>query len=150
MIATVTLNPAVDEFYRVPGFRGGGWFRSGETVRSAGGKGVTMARILKQLGQETLALGFLAGFNGDLLRDCLRREGISTNFVNVPGETRNDVFILNESGHEETMIAEEGPRSARRRCGASSPPMIGRCGGPGMLPWEARSLPGSTRGSTRN
>jgi 1-phosphofructokinase len=65
--------------------------------------------ILSQLGCESAAMGFLAGFSGEYVRDVLRRHRITTNFVHVPGETRTNVYIVDEIGHIETGIAELGP-----------------------------------------
>ena len=73
MIVTVTLNPAVDEEYVVPEFRPGGWFRATKVQRSPGGKGINVSLVLKQLGLETAAMGFLAGFSGEYIRDFLRQ-----------------------------------------------------------------------------
>jgi len=109
VIITVTLNPAVDEEYVVPEFRPGGWFRTSSTGRSPGGKGINVSLIMAQLGYTTAAMGFLAGFNGEYIRDALRRKRITTNFVHVRGETRTNVYIVDEIGRVETGIAESGP-----------------------------------------
>lgn len=109
MIVTVTLNPAVDEEFVVSEFRPGGWFRSRNANRSPGGKGINVSLLLSQLGYETAAMGFLAGFNGGYIRDVLRKEHITTNFVHVKGETRTNVYIVDETGKMETGISETGP-----------------------------------------
>jgi 1-phosphofructokinase family hexose kinase len=109
LIVTVTLNPAVDEEYLLPEFRPGGWSRATHVDRSPGGKGINVSMILSQLGCESAAMGFLAGFTGEYVRDVLRRHRITTNFVHVPGETRTNVYIVDEIGHIETGIAELGP-----------------------------------------
>lgn len=108
-IVTVTMNPAVDIQYVVPDFRPGRWFRASEVDRSAGGKGINVSIILQQLGYESAAMGFLAGFSGEYIRDTLRRLKLTTNFVNVIGESRTDVYIVDEVGHIETGVAEAGP-----------------------------------------
>jgi 1-phosphofructokinase len=109
VIVTVTLNPAIDEEYVVPEFAPGGWFRATKTDRSPGGKGVNVSLVLKQLGYDSAAMGFLAGFNGEYVRDSLKRLGLTTNFVHMRGETRTNVYIVDEVGHVETGIAEGGP-----------------------------------------
>jgi len=109
MIVTVTLNPAVDEEFVVSEFQPGGWFRSRNVNRTPGGKGINVSIMLSQLGYETAAMGFLAGFNGGYIRDVLRRERITTNFVHVKGETRTNVYIVDDVGHVETGISEPGP-----------------------------------------
>ena len=109
MIVTVTLNPAVDEEYLVPEFRPGSWFRASQVNRSAGGKGINVSILLRQMGYDSAALGFLAGYNGEYIRDALRRERVTTNFVHVRGETRTNTYVVDEVGHVETGIAELGP-----------------------------------------
>lgn len=109
MIVTVTLNPAIDEEYVVPEFVPGGWFRATTTDRSPGGKGINVSLVLKQLGYDSAAMGFLAGFNGEYVRDSLKRLGLTTNFVHIKGETRTNVYIVDEVGHVETGIVEAGP-----------------------------------------
>ena len=109
MIVTVTLNPAVDEEFLVPEFQPGGWFRSKNAIRTPGGKGINVSMMLAQLGYESAAMGFLAGFNGAYIRDVLRKDRITTNFIHVKGETRTNVYIVDESGHIETGLSEPGP-----------------------------------------
>ncbi len=109
MIVTVTLNPAVDEECLVPEFRPGKWFRAGQVNRSPGGKGINVSYMLSQVDFPSVAMGFLAGFNGEYIRDALRRLHITTNFIHVPGETRSNVYIVDEVGHIETGVAESGP-----------------------------------------
>lgn len=110
MIVTVTLNPAVDEEYLLPQFTSGNWTRALSSQRTPGGSGVNVAIMLHQMGYETAAMGFLAGFNGDYIRDALRRAGVTTNFIHVPGETRTNVNIIDSSTCSETCIVEEGPQ----------------------------------------
>ena len=77
MIATVTLNPAVDKSVTVRGFEIGKTNR-GEVDRvDAGGKGINVAKALKRLGSEVCALGLLAGSNGRFILDAPPRRGDS-------------------------------------------------------------------------
>ncbi len=113
MILTVTLNPAVDEQYLLPQFELGSWSRAQSSRRTPGGVGINVALTLSQLGYDVAAMGFLAGFNGDYIRDALARRRITTNFVHVTGETRTNVHILDGLGQVETGISEEGPSIAQ-------------------------------------
>ena len=109
MIVTVTLNPAVDEEFVVSDFRPGGWLRSQQADRTPGGKGINVSIMLHQIGYESTAMGYLAGFNGAYILDFLRREQITTSFVHVPGETRTNVYIIDENGNVGTGLSEPGP-----------------------------------------
>jgi len=110
MIATVTLNPAIDKSVTVRGFEIGKTNR-GEVDRvDAGGKGVNVAKALKRLGSPVCALGLMAGSNGRFILDALSAEGIPADFVNVPGETRVNLKIHDPEKGTETELNEPGFR----------------------------------------
>ncbi|MDY3869449.1 MAG: 1-phosphofructokinase family hexose kinase [Pyramidobacter sp.] len=146
MIVTVTLNPAVDEEYELPEFRVGEFSRAASSQRTAGGKGINVALMLAQLGYSAAAMGFLAGFNGEYIRDALRRQNVTTNFVHVQGETRTNVYIADSKNGSGTRIAEKGPvidEDALKRFMTSYRRMINRAsavviGGslPGGVPFD--------------
>ncbi|MDR1482233.1 MAG: PfkB family carbohydrate kinase [Synergistaceae bacterium] len=109
MMITITPNPAIDEVYTVSNFRPGRWFRASDVNRSPGGRGVNVSIILKQLGYDSVSTGFLAGHTGSYIRDEILARGISTNFVDVKGESRSNTFIRDDVGAVETLIADSGP-----------------------------------------
>lgn len=118
MIVTVTLNPSVDEEYLLDEIVLGSWSRANATLRMPGGRGVNVALMLTQLGYSAVAMGFLAGFNGEYIRDALRRANVTTNFVHIQGETRTNVYLSLKNPDEGTSIYEKGPRvddEARKR-----------------------------------
>jgi 1-phosphofructokinase len=108
MIATVTLNPAVDKSVLVRGFEVGKTNRSEVTRLDAGGKGINVAKTLKRLGAPVCALGLIAGSNGRFILDALAAEGISTDFVTVPGETRVNLKVRDPERNTETELNEPG------------------------------------------
>ncbi|MDR1472017.1 MAG: PfkB family carbohydrate kinase [Synergistaceae bacterium] len=110
MIVTITPNPAMDEGYTTREFRPGRWFHASDVNRSPGGRGINVSIILKQLGYDSVAMGFLAGHTGSYIRDDLLARGISTNFVNIKGENRTNTFIRDESSGIETALTDVGPK----------------------------------------
>ena len=109
MIYTVTMNPAIDYVVRLEGtLKSGTINRSiGEDVQF-GGKGINVSNVLRELGQETVALGFVAGQTGAWLERELERSGLQTRFVHLPqGQTRINVKV---KAGEETEINGMGPR----------------------------------------
>lgn len=107
MIYTVTFNPALDYVMRMPSFLPGETNRAQEEELQVGGKGVNVSYILGQLGQESVALGFLAGDTGDLLRARVEKMGVKTDFVFLPaGQTRINVKV---KGQVETELNGRGP-----------------------------------------
>lgn len=109
MIITVTPNPAMDEGYTVSELRPGRWFRAKDVYRSPGGRGINASIVLKQLGYDSVATGFLAGYSGAYIRNDMLERGVSTNFVNIKGENRTNTFILDEMGGLETAVTDVGP-----------------------------------------
>lgn len=85
MIYTVTLNPSLDYFLSVEHFAIGKTNRSDEEVYRPGGKGINVSWVLHNLGLESTALGFLAGFTGQEIKRQMETTGIATDFIELPG-----------------------------------------------------------------
>jgi len=64
LILTVTLTLAVDVTYGVDRIRTGETTRVSTVEHRAGGKGVNVARVLHELGQEVAVCGFAGGSRG--------------------------------------------------------------------------------------
>jgi len=109
MIATVTLNPALDKTVYVRKVRARDTNRILKIEQDAGGKGVNASRVLKELGSETVALGFIGGATGSFIEHVLQRDGIPTDFVHIAGVTRTNIAIQEEDGSPPTMLNEPGP-----------------------------------------
>ncbi len=107
MIYTVTLNPSLDYLVEVPDFQTG---RTNRTIREelkAGGKGINVSLLLKNLGLKSTALGFVGGFTGEEILRQLDKRSISNHFIEVAeGNSRINVKLLNEEG---TEINGQGP-----------------------------------------
>ena len=68
MIYTVTFNPSLDYIVETEGFKLGNTNRTVSERILPGGKGINVSTVLKNLGIESTALGFAAGFTGDEIR----------------------------------------------------------------------------------
>lgn len=107
MIYTVTFNPSLDYIVTVPGFTCGRTNRTAEEKIFPGGKGVNVSMVLKNLGIDSTALGFYAGFTGQELKRLMEQKGVSADFIPVEdGITRINVKIR---GEEESEINGQGP-----------------------------------------
>lgn len=105
MIITVTLNPAIDYVIRVSQLQQGKINRTEEEFLRPGGKGINVSLTLKQLGIESVALGFIAGFTGSALEQLVAEQGVATEFVKCAGSTRINVKIRSD---EETDFNGKG------------------------------------------
>ena len=106
MIYTITFNPAVDLVIQVPNCQLGTLNRSMGEEYVAGGKGINMSIVLKRLGIDNIATGFLGGFSGKFIEEFLEKEGITPQFISVEGTTRINVKV---KGKVETEINAAGP-----------------------------------------
>lgn len=106
MIYTVTLNPSVDYIVEVEEFTLGGLNRMKRDMKLPGGKGINVSRVLKQLGVENTATGFLGGFTGGYIEQWLRQEMIASDFVHITDDTRINIKL---KAGEETEINGAGP-----------------------------------------
>lgn len=106
MIYTVTLNPSIDFIVRLDQVNVGSVNRMDSDDKFAGGKGINVSRVLKRLGIENTATGYIGGFTGQFITDTLHEEAIPTRFVEVDQDTRINVKI---KADQETEINGPGP-----------------------------------------
>ena len=110
MIVTVTLNPTLDKTLSVPALRPGEVHRARFLRQDIGGKGINVSRVrCAALGVASIPIGFLGGATGRAMRDGLVAQGYDARFVEVPGETRQNLTLLDEASGVYTKINEPGP-----------------------------------------
>ncbi len=109
MIITVTLNAAMDRTLVVPNVRLGRRHRSVEQQTFAGGKGVNVARAIKQLGRPVIATGLAGGATGTRIVEALTGESILNDFVRIREESRTNTAVLDPTTGVQTEINEKGP-----------------------------------------
>lgn len=114
MIVTVTLNPAVDRVVVLYELHLGDSNRVFDGQIDPGGKGVNVSRVLQELGETSLATGFVAGSLGSFIQASLKRVGIPAAFIQIPGQTRQNLAIVETRWHRHTMLNEAGPETDPR------------------------------------
>ena len=92
MIYTVTFNPAIDYIAGVEELKMNGINRAISEKILAGGKGINVSIVLKNLGIESVALGFIAGFTGKEIQSRVEQFGIKTDFFPFNRHNANKVF----------------------------------------------------------
>lgn len=107
MIYTVTLNPSLDYMVSVEKFELGMTNRTTAEYILPGGKGINVSTILKNLGIENTALGFLAGFTGEEIERRLNEMGVRTGFIKLEDGISRINFKL--QSFEGTEINGQGP-----------------------------------------
>jgi len=97
MITTVTLNASIDKAYYLEGeIKPGEVMRVVKCRNTAGGKGINVAKIIHLCKEEVFALGFSGGFSGRYLKYLLEQEEIPYKFVEVEGETRSCINVIDK------------------------------------------------------
>ena len=113
MIYTVTLNPSLDYFVTVNDFALGKTNRTASEQMVAGGKGLNVSMVLKNLGVASTALGFVAGFVGREIVSSMEAMGIDSKWIMLEeGNSRINVKIKNIEG---TEINGKGPEVSREK-----------------------------------
>ncbi|EYF05951.1 1-phosphofructokinase [Chondromyces apiculatus] len=96
-LCTVTPNPAIDRTAAVHGLTPGAVHRVLWEQDDAGGKGVNVASFLATWGLTVTATGLMGRDNADVLRALFAERGIDDRFVLVPGRTRTNIKLVDET-----------------------------------------------------
>ncbi|MGA7677218.1 MAG: 1-phosphofructokinase [Dehalococcoidia bacterium] len=113
MIATVTLNPSLDKTVSVEELVVDEANRWTSLRRDPGGKGINVSRVIHELGGETIAYGFIGGFDGEALKHLLRQQGVPFDFTPIKGEIRSNFIITDSETRRQTRIDAPGPNISR-------------------------------------
>lgn len=109
MIRTVCLNPALDKTAQIPNFRLDAVSRIAQLRVDAGGKGINVSKVVRELGGNTVAYALLAGDAGRALERMVTASGIDLKAHYVAGETRTNLKVVDPELHTNTDINEPGP-----------------------------------------
>ena len=83
MIYTVTFNPALDYVVKMDNLELGMVNRSKSEAVFYGGKGINVSTVLKNIGVDSVALGFVAGFTGREIEDGVKAMGVKPDFITL-------------------------------------------------------------------
>jgi 1-phosphofructokinase len=103
-IATITLNPAVDQTVAIPGFQADRVNQVSWEQIDPGGKGVNVASFLSDCGCSVMVSGFLGKENARFFQDFFIQKKIADRFVRVPGKTRVNIKVIDSEQQQVTDI----------------------------------------------
>lgn len=110
MIYTITTNPAIDYILRFDKFEDGATIRANEDEKYPGGKGIMASKILHNLGEKPVNLGFVGGFIGEYIANSIRDLGLDEKFVRIKENSRINVKLKYD---KETEINAKGPKISK-------------------------------------
>jgi 1-phosphofructokinase family hexose kinase len=108
-IVFVAPNPSIDRFHEVERLAVGAIHRPAVVLAVPGGKGLNAARAAATLGGSVTAVAAIGGDAGAWIRHRLADLGVDARFVEIPGETRTCLSVLDGSTGELTEFYEAGP-----------------------------------------
>jgi len=114
MIATITLNPCLDEHITVDGLVVEEANRWSKLHRYAGGKGIDVSRAIHEMDGRTIAYGFIGGSEGRAVEILLDEEGVPFSFTPIKEETRTNFIITDTKTFQQTRIDAPGPRISKK------------------------------------
>ena len=101
------MNPALDKTLEVDNLRLGKLNRVQNVRVDAGGKGINVSKMIKCLGGESVATGFIGGESGDELLKIVKNIGLEQDFIKIVGTTRTNIKVLDKK-HGITELNESG------------------------------------------
>lgn len=113
MILTITANPSVDISYNIDNLKVDDVNRVEKVNKDAGGKGIHVSYVLKELGEEVTNAGFIGGKLGEFIEERLEQREISHDFIKLDDETRNCIAIIHDKN--QTEILEKGPEVSEEK-----------------------------------
>lgn len=101
------MNPAIDLFISMDQLLPHTVNRTNSESYKENGKAVNISRVLHRMNISSIPMGFIGGFSGHFIKDQLNKKGIQTNFIEIDGITRINVFV---QAQDEYKIVNKGPQ----------------------------------------
>ena len=113
-IITLTVNPALDIACSTDVVQHTHKIRTGDDHLDPGGGGINVARVLHELGGDTLAVLMAGGVTGALVEELLDEADVPRRTVPIRGRTRICFTVLERSTGLEYRFVPEGPSVTQR------------------------------------
>lgn len=109
MIATITLNPSIDQHIQVKKLVKDDANRADSIFEYPGGKGVNVSKVIRELGGDTVAYALTGGLTGRRLEELVRRLDFPFRGFSIRGSTRVNTIITDTQDRTQTRISAPGP-----------------------------------------
>lgn len=111
-IVTVTINPTIDKSTTVRALVPEKKLQCSAPVLEPGGGGINVARAIKKLGGDAVAIFLSGGYNGTLLQQLLLDEGVQAKPVEIANATRENIIVLDTATNLQYRLGMPGPEIA--------------------------------------
>jgi 6-phosphofructokinase 2 len=109
-IITVTLNPAIDKLTSAPVLIPEKKLRCSEPLFEPGGGGVNVARAIKKLGGNALAIYLAGGHTGHFFNQLLRDEHVEMLVTETHAYTRENLIVMETASNQQYRFGMPGPQ----------------------------------------
>src|SRR5687767_12746988 len=100
-IVTLTLNPAIDASCEAEEVRPIHKVRTCDERYHPGGGGLNVARVIRELGAEALAIYLAGGVTGEALDEMVDATGLERRTIPIGGSTRISFVVYERSSRQE-------------------------------------------------
>src|SRR5579859_2978026 len=121
MILCIGTTPAVQRVMVFGKLKVDAVNRANSTLDGIAGKSINVAKVLKTLGEQPFALGFLGGDRGEFLHRQLEERGIESHFIQVQANTRQCTTVIDEATNTVTELVEESQPVSTSDCAKLMP-----------------------------
>ncbi len=107
-IITITFNPCIDKSTSVSALKPEKKLRCTPPVFEPGGGGINVARAIKKLGGEAIAIYPSGGYSGKFLNVLLERENIPVMNIETQQHTRENMIVLDMATNQQYRFGMPG------------------------------------------
>ncbi|ASJ56490.1 1-phosphofructokinase [Brevibacillus formosus] len=115
MIYTVTLNPSIDYHLWITALSQGTIHQAQKEWKVAGGKGINVSKVLRILGENSTALGFVGGFTGAFIQQQIEQADISHDLIQIGQDSRINLKIKAQTETDISGVSPDIPEEALQR-----------------------------------
>ncbi|BAH46818.1 fructose 1-phosphate kinase [Brevibacillus brevis NBRC 100599] len=115
MIYTVTLNPSIDYHLWITALSQGTIHQAQKEWKVAGGKGINVSKVLRVLGENSTALGFVGGFTGAFIQQQIEQADISHDLIQIGQDSRINLKIKAQTETDISGVSPDIPEEALQR-----------------------------------
>ncbi|UKL01135.1 1-phosphofructokinase [Brevibacillus brevis] len=115
MIYTVTLNPSIDYHLWITALSQGTIHQAQKEWKVAGGKGINVSKVLRILGENSTALGFVGGFTGAFIQQQIEQADISHDLIQIGQDSRINLKIKAQTETDISGVSPDIPEEALQK-----------------------------------
>ncbi|MFX0557884.1 1-phosphofructokinase family hexose kinase [Maribacter sp. CXY002] len=108
-IITLTVNPAIDKSTTVASIKPHSKLRCTAPVYEAGGGGINVSKVLKELGSSSLCMYMAGGPTGIHLKELIDSTAIAQHIIPIKGWVRENLAVTDTSNNQQYRFGMPGP-----------------------------------------